>query len=251
MKYYFVLDDIDIFAKLTNLNSSNFIKMLSSNCSTSIIDTPIRVTCTSAAVLDHIITNENRHVIRAVVIDHSITDHFPIIAIIDRKFATKNTSQKFARSFRNFDPVKYNYDLQSRFNQFLPQLYTVTKNAFNNRFKKFYSIIKLKIEKHAPLKELSRKQQRLKNKTWITKSLLISIKKKQKLHKTYQIIKLPSEKKYYKLYSNTLTRVKNFAKRHHYHNKITEQKQSEKNLGCFAFSLAIQNQIQYSKFSNC
>ena len=150
------------------------------------------------------------------------------MAIIDRKLAIKNASHKFVRSFKNFDPVKYNYDMQSQFNQFLPQLHTVTENDFNNKFEKFYSIIKLTIEKHAPLKKLSRKQQRLKNKPWITKSLLISIKKKQKLHKTHYIFGLPSEKEYYKLYSNTLTRVKNLAKRLYYHNKITEHKNNPK-----------------------
>ena len=170
MKHYFVLGDININTETTNLNSSNFINMLSSNCSTSIINVTTRVTCTSSSVLDHIITTENRCVIRPIVIDHSITNHFPILALL-----TVNLHLK------NFDPVKYNYDLQSQFNQFLPQLHTVTENDFNNKFEKFYSIIKLTIENHAPLKKLSKKQQRLKNKPWITKSLLISIKKKTKI----------------------------------------------------------------------
>ena len=152
MKHYFVLGDININTKMINLNSSNFINMLSSNCSTSIIDIPTRVTCTSSTVLGHIITNKNRCVICPIVIHHSITDHFPIMAIIDRKLAIKNASHKFVRSFKNFDPVKYNYDKQSQFNQFLPQLHTVTQNDFNNKFEEFYSIIKLAIEKHAPLK---------------------------------------------------------------------------------------------------
>ena len=89
MKHYFVLGDINIITKTTNLNSSNFINMLSSNCSTSNIDIPTRVTCTSSTVLDHIITNENCRVVRPIVIDHLITDHFLIMAIINRKFATK------------------------------------------------------------------------------------------------------------------------------------------------------------------
>ena len=137
MKHYFVLGDININTKMTNRNSSNFFNMLSSNCSTSIIDIPTRVTCTSAIVLVHIITNENCYVIRLVITDHSITDHFPIMAIIDKKFATKNASQKFARSFRNFDPVKHSYDLQSQLSQILPQLYTVTENDFNNNSRNF------------------------------------------------------------------------------------------------------------------
>ena len=143
-----------------------------------------------------------------------------------KKFATKNALQKFARSIRNFDLAKYNYDLQLQFNQFLPQLYTATENDFNNKFEKFYSMIKLAIENHTrtPLKKLSTKQQRLKNKPWITKRFLIFIKKKQKLHKTHYIFGLSSKKKFYKLYSNTLTRVKNLSKLFCYHNKITEHK---------------------------
>ena len=126
------------------------------------------------------------------------------MAIIDKKFATKNVSQKFARSFRNFDPIKYNYDLQLQFNQLLSQLYTVTENDFNNKLEKFHSIEILAIENHAPLKKLSRKQQRLKSKPSITESLLISIKEKQKLHKThYTLVYFDNrqKKKYYLLYS--------------------------------------------------
>ena len=100
MKHYFVLGDININTKTTNLNSFNIINMLSPNCSTSIIDILTRVTCTSSTVLDHIITNENRRIIRPIVIDHSTTDHFPIMAIINGKFSTNNASQKFVHSFK-------------------------------------------------------------------------------------------------------------------------------------------------------
>ena len=135
MKHYFVLGDININTKTTNLNSSNFINLLNSNFSTCIIDRPTRVTCTSSTVLDLIIANENHHVIH-----HSIMNHFPLMGIIDRKFAIKIASQKFARSFTNFDPFKYNYDLQLQFSKFLYQLYTATGNNFKNKFKKLYFI---------------------------------------------------------------------------------------------------------------
>ena len=75
------------------------------------------------------------------------------MAIIDRKLAIKNASHKFVCSFKNFDPVKYNYDMQSQFNQFLSQLHTATQNDFNNKFEKFYSIIKLTIEKTCTTKK--------------------------------------------------------------------------------------------------
>ena len=51
----------------------------------------------------------------------------------------------------------------------------------------FYSLITSTIDAHAFLKKLSRKQNRLKNKPWITKGLLTSIKKKQAMHKTHYV----------------------------------------------------------------
>ena len=61
----------------------------------------------------------------------------------------------------NFEPDKYNYDSQSQFNQFLPQLYNVTKNDFHDKFEEFYSIIKSTVENHAPLKKITFKKTNL------------------------------------------------------------------------------------------
>jgi len=84
------------------------------------------------------------------------------------------------------------------------------------------------INKHAPLIKLFRKQKHLKSRPWITKGIFISIKNKQKLHKTHYTHGLPAEKKHYKLYSNTLTRMKNRAKQLSYHHKIDEYKHNPK-----------------------
>ena len=73
---------------------------------------------------------------------------------------------------------------------------------------------------HAPVVKYSRKQMRLLRKLWITKGLLVSIKPKQKMHKSHYAKGNSCEKYYYKLYSNLLTRVKTLAKRHYYHNQF-------------------------------
>ena len=71
----------------TSKNSSSkykqdYLNVLSSNCSTNIIDKPTRVTPTSATVLDHILTNENKHQVIPFVIDYDITDHYPVAVLI-------------------------------------------------------------------------------------------------------------------------------------------------------------------------
>ena len=198
-------------SKQTNY-SKNYLNLLSSNCATNIIDVPTRVRISSATVLDHIITNENKHQIFPAVVDYDITDHYPVMALVNNKLNHKNIQPKFARSFAKFNSDSFNNDFQKRINRFVPKILIISENNVDDIFNEFYLLITSTIDTHAPLKKLSRKQRRLGSKPWITKRLLISIKKKQKLHKTHYIFGSINEKLYYKKYSNLLTKVKNLAK---------------------------------------
>ena len=95
-------------------------------------------------------------------------------------------------------------------------------------FEDFYSLITTTIENHAPLKKLTRKQTRLRNKPWITKGLLKSIKRKQKMHKTYYKNGSTDEQKLYKSYCNTLTRTKTLAKKLFYKTQFDVHKHDPK-----------------------
>ena len=114
---------------------------------------------------------------------------------------------------------------------------TLTENNVNDIFNEFYSLLTSTINIHALLKKLSRKQKRLINKPWITKGLLISIKKKQKMHKIHYIKGSPIDKLCYKTYSNVLTKVKNLAKNCTIIISSMNIVIIQKNLGRFAYSL--------------
>ena len=86
-------------------------------------------------------------------------------------------------------------------------LETVGIDNFDATFDQFLHIIKTKIDQHAPLKKYSRKQRRLKEKPWITKAILKSIKNKQKLYISYFMHSDPESKLYFKKYANLLTRI--------------------------------------------
>ena len=75
----------------------------------------------------------------------------------------------------------------------------------------------------------------------MTKGLITSIKKKQKMHKTHFVQGTSVNIFYYKKYSNILTRLKDLAKRFYYHHKLNKCK-SCTNMENFAFSFAIQEQ---------
>ena len=80
-KLFFALSDINIHFSSKPSNSAKateYLNMLNANWSTSIVNIPTRITSSSATVLDHIITNENRYEIISFVVNCNITDHFPI-----------------------------------------------------------------------------------------------------------------------------------------------------------------------------
>ena len=159
-KRFFVLGDMNInTTKRTNC-CKDYLNLLSSNCATNIIDVPTRVTTSSATVLDHIITNKNKHQIFPAVVNYDITDHYPVMALVNNELIHKNVQPEFAGSFANFNSDSFNIGLQKRLNSFMPKILTTSENNVDDIFNEFYLLITSTIDTHAPLKKLSRKQRR-------------------------------------------------------------------------------------------
>ena len=91
-------------------------------------------------------------------------------------------------------------------------------------FTNFISDLKATIDKHAPLQKISSKKRKLLRKLWITKGILVSIKNKQKMHKTFYRKGNDFEKLIYKKYANLLTRVKSLSKRLYFQNKFQKNR---------------------------
>ena len=80
------------------------------------------------------------------------------------------------------------------------------------QFDKFYSGFEKVVDDIAPLKQASRQMKRLKQKPWLTKGLLKSIKRKNKLFKNLQKYFEQSLFIFCKQYRNALNRVITSAK---------------------------------------
>ena len=103
---------------------------------------------------------------------------------------------------------------------YLSNLGELTKLNFHRAFDEFVSLVQNVTEKHAPLKRLSRKQQKLKSKPWITKEIYAMICRKNKMHKSHYILGNEDMKQEYKSYSNKLTKIKALAKKEYYSAEI-------------------------------
>ena len=92
------------------------------------------------------------------------------------------------------------------------------------------NIIQKVIYHHAPLVKLSRKQLRLYNKPWITRGILVSIKKKQRLYQSHFLHGTPDTISFFKQYANKLKRVNHMSNAIHYKNKFDEIKHIPKEI---------------------
>ena len=81
----------------------------------------------------------------------------------------------------HFNQANYQHDLTSLNLNDYPQLST------NEMTQLFHKKIMNAYNKHAPLKHLSKPPSKTKQKPWLTKGILISIKVKQHLFKMYKI----------------------------------------------------------------
>ena len=88
----------------------------------------------------------------------------------------------------------------------------VSSTNFDAIFEEFYHIIKTIANTHALLKLLSRKQKRLNLKSWITKGILISIKRKKKLYWSDYVNGNEVAKSLYQIYANKLKQIIRFEK---------------------------------------
>ena len=104
------------------------------------------------------------------------------------------------------------------------------KMDLNFSFTKFLSVVRNVITKHAPIKIASRSQKRKQAKPWLTKGLLISIRRKQWLYKTQFLNGNSLGKDQFKMYSNTLNKIKQFSKKMYYHNEVGTNKNNPKRM---------------------
>ena len=186
-----IMGDINIdLASQTNY-VSDYNLLLQSNFFFSLITKPTRVTYSSKTIIDHVLTNDTDSILTPGILTYSISDHYPIFCTISNP-TFKTTKKNMTYSFRNIALVngdKFRSDLYSvllpLFDKLIHSYSNITANSFNEHFNKMMNAIFVVINLHAPLQNATRKQKRLFQKPWITKGLITSIKRKQRLYKSH------------------------------------------------------------------
>ena len=83
-------------------------------------------------------------------------------------------------------------------------------------------------DKHAPIRKSSNTKKRQLKKPCISNSILISIKKRQKLCKTHYLSGDPDKVRQYKIYNNKLNKVKSIAQKNYFEQQFAINKDNIK-----------------------
>ena len=106
-----------------------------------------------------------------------MTDHYPLLYNI-RKFKITNARTNtilYYRDKKYFCPDSFCIKLNNSLTEIVCKSNPLQFENFDSAFDNFVACVSQMIDKHAPFKRLSHKQQKLVKKPWITKGILTSI----------------------------------------------------------------------------
>lgn len=220
-KHCYVMGDfnLDLLHYNNHTPTQEFIDTLFSYAFYPLISKPTRVTSHSATLIDNIFTNQPAKCSHNAIILNDLSDHFPIVACFYEELPSTRDENIFRRSFNTNNLNKFR-DLLSRIAWSnilnLPNV-NDCYNIFINEYTRLFEIC-------FPLKAVKSKHFGNSHAPWLTKGLLKSIKKKNRLYKLF--IKAPNilRESRYKTYKNKLTHVLRKAKRLYYDSKFESAK---------------------------
>jgi hypothetical protein len=103
---------------------------------------------------------------------------------------------------------------------FFPQIFNVDKLGFNpslsTLFDIFYTKLSDIIDKHIPVKQLSKRELKIQSKPWISTAIRKSIQVKNEFYKKYLKTKSPYYHSKFKFYRNKLNHLLRISKRNYY-----------------------------------
>ena len=223
-KQVIILGDIniDLIKYESNHIISEYLDMLYSNFCFPVITQPTRITDHSETLIDHIYTNVLDKVLVPGICFADISDHFPIFLSIESTNFAKKSEMKTIRDFKNFCKDDYLNELS--------EVEWNLQGDVNSLCSGFLSTFTSIVNKHIPVKSISKQQRKLLRKPWITPGLLRSIKHKHSVYYHCFVKGNDVQKLRYKQYSNMLNRIKEQSKRQYYKNKIFNVKNNTKEI---------------------
>ena len=208
--------------------TSDFLNLLLSNFYQPHILQPTRITnINKPTLIDNIFLNSIEFDTTSGNLTTPISDHLPnFIFCHNVNVKGKKVSRGFYRDFKTFNPDEYVFDLH---NAALEENILSVEGA-NEQYNTLHELLTNNIQKHAPLKPISRKMHKQRQKPWITKGILKSISIKNKYYKKFMNTKKSDFYKKYKYYRDEINHLIRKSKKDYYITYFENFKKNSKKL---------------------
>ena len=213
-KYCVLLGDfnLDLLKFESHPGTNDFLNTLVSSYFQPQILQPTRITDHSATLIDNIFFNSLEHFTISGNLIYDLTDHLPNFLIVSKLSSLQENIKIFRRDYSKLDEQALINDIQSIDWSLLFNCNSDPSCMFDT----FYSKISEIIDIHIPLKQLSKKESKLKTKPWITSAIRTSIKIKNNLYKKFLKTKSSYYQTKFKVYRNKLNHLIKISKRIYY-----------------------------------
>ena len=181
-----------------------------------LITKPTRVTTRSSTCIDNIFTNVLDKPILPGILYSDLSDHFPVFQI------TYSMPPKYHAHLNS----ESHSQLQVDFNALIEELaakdwsIVITNHDVDEAYSIFVGTLQEIIDKHSRKLPHSKKKRKTPKKPWITKAILKSINKKQRLYRTFLKSKTPAQKKKYTTFRNKLNSIIRESRKAHFVHKL-------------------------------
>ena len=215
-KYCTVMGDfnLDLLKFESHQDTNNFLNTLSSFFFQPQILQPTRITEHSATLIDNIFFNSLDHFVISGNLIYDLSDHLPNFLIITKYISLPSSTKFFRRDYSALDESALLCDIQAiNWDEMLESNQNPDK-LFDFFCKKVSEVV----DRHVPIKQLSKEEIKTKFKPWITPAIKTFIRKKNKLYKKYLKTKSVFYHTKFKLYRNKLNHLLRVSKRNYYSN---------------------------------
>ena len=202
--------NVDLLKYDTNNKSSDFLNAVTSFGFLPYILQPTRISDHSTTLIDNIYGNnfEQESVSGNILI--MFADHFSQFLSINKEIIKPSTSNVFKRDFSSFEENMCIDDVSI-------QNWNNNLHDTNSKFDDFLWKMGGCVNRHAPIKKLTRKEIKKMKNPWITNNILKLISHIDRLfHKIKKTLQIIIPKVHYKLFRNRVTREIKKAKREYY-----------------------------------
>ena len=207
--------------------TQEFVDSLFSHMFIPLITRPTRITSHTATLIDNIFTNSfaNLQNTQRGIILNDISDHLPVFAFCN------NVSVPCKKSDKSLYKRDFGEENLTNFHTSLSQVdwsNVVVGQDPNIQFNAFASEYNTHFEECFPHRKIKLNRSNKSMTPWISKGLLVSIKKKNGLYKKLIKNTTPARESQYKTYKNKLNHLIRIAKRFYYDNKFEQAKDNLK-----------------------